>query len=147
MVIDGKLKVKAKNGKIYDTNITRLKSYKTLQTLSMNHHGLEKYSFALIEDIQPKKISGPVFTLTVTNHLDQVRTFTASPDTQVYITGKKWSGFVNLDKLRKNAILVDYEDRPNRILEIEKTDVEDVEGFDIKVMYTGNFFYNGILVR
>jgi len=53
MVLNGKLMIKDRRGNINNVSLLEVnKKYQTFQTLSMNHHGHEHYSFSLIENIR-----------------------------------------------------------------------------------------------
>jgi hypothetical protein len=149
MVTNGTLLVKDRRGNIDSITIEKLQSeYDTYQALTMNRHGHETYSFSLIEKI--KEVStddSHLFRIETTNHLDMKRAVICTADTQIYTQSQRWSGYVNPDKLRKNAIFIDNEDRVNRILSIDKIPYEGQRLYDISIMFTGNFFFNGILVR
>jgi hypothetical protein len=149
MVANGNLLVRDKRGMIDTLSIEQLKdNYNTYQVLTMNRHGHETYSFSLIEDL---KIVVPdekhLYEITTINNLDMKRSVICSEKTQLFTTSKRWTGYVNPDKLRKNSIMMDEEDRLNRILSIEKIPYEGQPLYDISVMFTGNFFCNGLLLR
>lgn len=148
MVLTGTLMVKDRKGNITNVTLNEAnKKYQTLQTLSMNHHGHERYSFSLLEKVVTKDIKDvQCYEIVTVNAQNITRTLKCTVNTQVFTKGKRWSGFVSIDKLKKNAILVDDEDRVNRIVSITKIE-NPGKAYDVKVMYTGNFFCNGILVR
>ncbi len=148
MVLNGTLMIKDRKGNIDNITLSEAsKKYQTYQTLSMNYHGHEQYSFSLIEKIKTfNKKETQCFKITTENSLGHRRVVECTPETQVFTKGKRWSGFVSVDKVKKNSILIDDEDRVNKIVSIEKLTTDDTL-FDVKVMYTGNYFYNGILVR
>ena len=149
MVTNGKLLVRDKRGMIDTLSIEQLKSkYDTYQVLTMNRHGHETYSFSLIENLREVTADEKyLYKITTINHMDIERCVICSDKTQLFTTSTRWIGYVNPDKLRKNSILIDEEDRPNRILSIEKIPYEDQPLYDISVMFTGNFFCNGLLLR
>ena len=150
MVTDGVIMARDKRGAICSVKLSEIQSnFKTYQILSMNHHGHEKYSFSLRDGI--KTITDPdahMYRITTVNHMDQTYEVEVGGDAYLYVQGKRWNGFTSIDRLRTNSILLDVEDRPNRILKLEKVPTTpDTPMFEVSVKYNKNFFFNGILVR
>jgi len=148
MILNGQIMVKGRNGIISEVQISDIISqYKTFQILTMNSHGQEPYSFSLIDKIiknEPEE--NQFYEIRTINNYDIIKTIICDSNSQIFILSKRWSGFISTDKLKKNDIVLDNEDRLNRVISISKKSLNQTS-YNINVMYTNNFFYNGILIR
>ena len=150
MVLNGTIMVKDRKGNINNIKITdALEKMKTFQILSMNHHGHESYSFSLTDEIKQVTDSDEVFyEVVVKNHLDQERKIVCSTSTQIFATTTNWCGFVAPNKLKKNHLIIDEEDRLNKLVSVTQVAVErTTKSFKIFPVYNNNYFCNGILIR
>jgi len=150
MVLNGTIMVKDRKGNIRNIKITEtLEKMKTFQILSMNHHGHESFSFSLIDDI--KQTTNPeesFYEVVVKNHLEQERRIVCSTSTQIFATTTNWCGFVSPNKLKKNHLIIDEEDRLNKLVSVTQVPInENVTTYKIFPVYNNNYFYNGILIR
>jgi len=150
MVLNGHIMVKDRKGNINNILITKaLEKMKTYQILSMNHHGHESYSFSLIDEIkQSTDTTESFYEVVVKNHLEQERKIICSTSTQIFATTTNWSGFVSPNKLKKNHLIIDDEDRYNKLVSVTQVAVEEKSvAYKIFPVYNNNYFYNGILIR
>jgi len=150
MVLNGKIMVKDRKGNIKTMKISdAVDKMKTYQILSMNHHGHENYSFSLIDEIKLTANSDESFyEVVVRNHLEQERKIICSTSTQIFATTTNWSGFVSPNKLKKNHLLIDEDDRLNKLVSVTPVTIADDDiVHKVFPVYNNNYFCNGILIR
>jgi len=150
MILNGTVLTRDVKGNIVQRTLASAKDEAdTLQVLSMNRHGHEAYSFALLDSIKAAETSAATYVVVAENSLGKRMEVHCTDKTQFYTRSKRWSGFVYPNKLRKNHILIDEEDRVCKLVSVERIAATDEprEAFEVEVKYNGNFFCNGLLVR